>query len=340
LSLLLAADAFIDSGFSDSEFEENLIATIVSGHNLNQSYTHETHMIFMEEPDFIDGLFALYGLDTDHAGSVSELLQLKGPAYTIGAACASGNVAIRNGFNEIKYNEMNAAFIVAPVLDFSYVDLHAMALMDAVSYKSFNDAPERASRPYDQGREGFVPAHGGAVLILEELEHAKARGANIYAELLGVETNADGNHLPQPSSVGQTFLMNRLLTRSGVHYSEIDYISAHATSTQLGDITEIRSIKSVFKEHAKKLKINAPKSMLGHTCWSSAVVEAVAAILQANAGQLHPSINIDKLDSEIDLDICRGNKAVNFVPRTYINNSFGFGGLNSASLYKAYDEYH
>jgi 3-oxoacyl-(acyl-carrier-protein) synthase len=335
VSLQTAVEAFLDSGYIPHIKDGNNIATVVAGHNLNQKYTFENHDIFNDEPEFVDGLFALYGLDTHHVGSVTDILQLHGPAYTVGAACASGNVALRCAVDEIQMHDVDVAAVVAPVLDYSPLDLQGMAIMGAISYKSFNDSPEKASRPYDTRREGFVPSHGAAVLVLEELEHAKARGAKIYAEILGVESSSDGNHLPQPSQIGQARLMKRLLKTCNVKPEEIDYISAHATSTPLGDLTELRSIKDVFGEHCKKLKINAPKSMLGHTCWSAATVETVAAILQMNRGELHPSINIDNLDPEVDIDVCR-NKRTKHDINILLKNSFGFGGLNSISLIKKY----
>jgi 3-oxoacyl-(acyl-carrier-protein) synthase len=172
---------------------------------------------------------------------------------------------------------------------------------------------------------------------VESLAHARRRGARVHAEVLGVECNADGSHLPQPSEEGQSRLMARLLERCRLQPEEIDYVNAHATSTPLGDVTEIRSIKNVFGDHARRLKLNATKSMLGHTCWAAPVVETVAAVLQMNAGRLHPSINIDDLDPEVDLDVCRG-AAVPHEVRHLMKNSFGFGGINSVSILKRYDE--
>lgn len=335
MSLQTAVEAFKDAGYLEQIKDGNNIATIVAGHNLNQKYTFENHDIFNDEPDFVEAMFALYGLDTHHVGSVTDVLQLHGPAYTVGAACASGNVAMRCAVDEIQLHDVNVAAVVAPVLDYSPLDMQGMAILGAISFKSFNDTPEKASRPYDTQREGFVPSHGGAVLILEELNHAIARGAKIYAEILGVESSSDGCHLPQPSQIGQARLMKRLLNNCNIKPEEIDFISAHATSTPLGDITELRSIKEVFGNHAYKLKINAPKSMLGHTCWSAATVETIAAILQMNRGELHPSINIDNLDPEVDLDVCRNTKTKHEV-NILLKNSFGFGGLNCISLIKKY----
>ncbi|MHB8260442.1 MAG: beta-ketoacyl-[acyl-carrier-protein] synthase family protein [Bacteroidia bacterium] len=335
VSLQIAVEAFLDSGYINEIKDGNNIATVIAGHNLNQKYTFENHDVFNDEPEFVDGLFALYGLDTHHVGSVTDVLQLHGPAYTVGGACASGNVALRCAVDEIQLHDVSVAAVVAPMLDYSQLDMQGMAIMGAISYKSFNDTPEKASRPYDTKREGFIPSHGAAALILEDLDHALARGAKIYAEILGVESSSDGCHLPQPSQIGQARLMKRLLKNAGVKPEEVDYISAHATSTSLGDLTELRSIKDVFGAHCKTLKINAPKSMLGHTCWSAATVETVAAILQMNKGELHPSINIDELDPEVDIDVCRNEKKKHNV-NILLKNSFGFGGINSISLIKKY----
>jgi 3-oxoacyl-(acyl-carrier-protein) synthase len=174
-------------------------------------------------------------------------------------------------------------------------------------------------------------------MVLEPLSSAVKRGAKIYAEIVGVEANSDGSHLPQPSEEGQTRLIRRVLEKAQVKPEQIDYINAHATSTPLGDITEIRSIKSVFGDHAHKLKLNATKSILGHTCWSAAIVESIAAILQMNAEKLHPSINVDELDPEVDLEICRGQMVE--APVKYVmKNSFGFGGINCVSILKKFDK--
>jgi len=335
ISLLISVEAFLDSGYIKSIEDGNNIATIIAGHNLNQKYTFENHDVFNEEPEFVEGLFALNGLDTHHVGSVTDILQLHGPAYTVGGACASGNVALRCAVDEIQMHDVKVAAVVAPMLDFSPLDLQGMCIMGAITYKSFNEEPSRASRPYDKDREGFVPSHGSACLIVEDLEHALARGAKIYAEILGVESSSDGCHLPQPSRIGQARLMNRLLKNAGVKPEEVDYINVHATSTPLGDLTELRSIKDVFGEHCKTLKINAPKSLLGHTCWSAATVETVAAILQMNRNELHPSINIDNLDPEVDIDVCRGERKKHNID-IFLKNSFGFGGLNAISLIKKY----
>jgi 3-oxoacyl-[acyl-carrier-protein] synthase I len=337
LTILMALDAFLDSRLLDAGVDLTQVAAIVAGHNIGFNYQYQQRLQFDEEPDFIDPMYALHVLDTDHAGCISELLGLRGAIYTIGAACASGNVALRCAVDEIRRHDAEAAIVAGAVSDFSPIDLHAMALMGAIAYQSYNDAPHAASRPWDVRREGFVPAHGGGVIVLEPLSAAVKRGANIYAEIVAVEANSDGNHLPQPSEEGQTRLMRKALEKASLAPGQIDYINAHATSTPLGDVTEIRSIKNVFGAHARNLKLNATKSMLGHPCWSAAIVESIAAILQMNAGKLHPSINIDELDPEIDLEICRG-RVVHTPVKYLMKNSFGFGGINCVSILKKFDK--
>lgn len=332
LSMLLAVDGWLDAGLEAAALDPGRVAAIVAGHNIGFNYQYEQRKVFEDEPDFMDAMLALTGLDTDHAGSVSEVLNIRGPIYTIGAACSSANTALRCAVDEIRWHGMDAAMVVGAVLDFSPVELHAMALMGAITYQSFNDAPEQASRPFDVRREGFVPAHGGGVMVLERWEAAKRRGARIYAELVAVEANSDACHLPQPSEEGQSALIARLFEVSGLSPEDIDFVCAHATSTELGDLTEVRSLERSFGKHADKLKINAPKSMLGHTCWAAPVVESVAAVLQMNAGRLHPSINIDELDPRIGLDVCRG-RAVDHDVRYLLKNSFGFGGINCCAVF-------
>jgi 3-oxoacyl-(acyl-carrier-protein) synthase len=253
--------------------------------------------------------------------------------HSVGGACASGNLALRSALDEIRHHGAEVALVLGPILDLSPVELHSMALMRAVSCVTFNDEPHRASRPFDVRREGFVPAHGGGALVLESLERARARGASIRAEVLGVAASSEANHHTKPSSEGQARLITQLLEECRVAPEEVDYVNAHATSTTLGDVTEIRALKRVFGAHAQRLKINATKSLLGHTCWSSAIVEIIAVLLQMQSGRLHPSINVDELDSEIDLDVC-ANQAVAFQARTVLKNSFGFGGINCVSLFR------
>jgi 3-oxoacyl-(acyl-carrier-protein) synthase len=336
ITMLLAVDAARDARLFGAGFDPGRVATLVAGHNINENYAYENRTRFDEEPDWIDSLMSLSRLDTDHGGCVSEVLGAKGPLYTVGAACASGNIALRLAVDEIRHRGNDAAVVVAPVFDYNPVELQAMALMGAISFQSFNDQPERASRPWDERREGFVPAHGGGCLVLESLEHARRRGAPIRAEVLAVDASSDANHLPTPSAEGQIALVTKVLAQARLAPEQIDFVCAHATSTPLGDVAEARSIRAVFGPTAR-VKVNAPKSMLGHCCWSAPTVETIAAVLQLEAGRLHPSINIEDLSGEVDFDVCRDGARACEV-RYLVKNAFGFGGINSVCVLGRYEE--
>lgn len=336
LSILTSLDAWLDSGLEFAELGQPEHAVLVGGHNLNEGYLLRNCEAFQKEPDWIEARLALLDMDTDHAASVSEVLGCLGAQYTLGGACASANIALRNAADEIKFHGHDVAVVTGATLDFSPMGLHALALMGAITCDSFNEAPEAASRPYDVRREGFAPAHGTACLILERLSSAEARGARIYAELLGVVATSDANHLPNPSTEGQARTLKMLLERCQVAPEQVDFVSAHATSTPQGDISELNAISQAFGSHAQKLKINAPKSMLGHTCWSAPAVETVAALLQMKHGILHPSINIEELDPEVELDVC-ANTRVEADVRVLAKNAFGFGGTNCCALWAKLD---
>jgi 3-oxoacyl-(acyl-carrier-protein) synthase len=334
--MLLAIDAMLDAGLFGARYEPRSVATLVAGHNINEMYAFENRTRFEEEPEWIDSMLSLNRLDTDHGGCVSEVLGHKGPLYTVGAACASGNVALRLAVDEIRHRGQDVALVAAPVLEFNPMELHAMAIMGAIAYQAFNEAPAQASRPWDARREGFVPAHGGGCLVVESLAHARRRGAKIHAEVLAIDASSDGCHLPTPSADGQIALVRKVLAQAGLAPEQIDYVNAHATSTPLGDVAEAQSIKAVFGAKPR-LKVNAPKSMLGHCCWSAPTVETIAAVLQMNAGRLHPSINIETLDDEVTFDVCRDGPREHEV-RYLVKNSFGFGGINSVSVLGRFDE--
>jgi 3-oxoacyl-(acyl-carrier-protein) synthase len=337
LSLLVAADAWRDAGLGDTPSDATRAAVIIGGHNLGPGYDHRNTLQFLDEPDLIDGMYSLHSLDIDHAGCVSELLQARGPVYTVGGACASGNLALRAAVDEIRHHGQEVAVVVGPALDFSPLQVHALALMGAITFDKFDDEPEKASRPFDVRRDGFVPAHGAGALVLEDLDAARRRGASIYAEVLAVAAGANGDRLPRPYLDGQVRVMQAAIAESGLRPEQIDYVSAHATSTPAGDLVEAQAIHQVFGSHAARLKVNATKSILGHTCSAAPVVELVAAVLQMRAGVLHPSVNVDELDPEIDLDVCRDGPVTHSVEH-FVKNSFGFGGINCVSVVRRYDE--
>jgi len=338
LSVLMAARAWHQTGlFAEPPPVDGNTALVVGGHNIGQNYFYKSVRQFEDEPDYVDAQFGLAGLDTDHVAVASEVLGVRGPGYTVGGACASGALALRAACQEIRWGGAERAVVLAPVLDYSPLELHALAIMQAVSHTSFNDAPEQASRPFDRRREGFVPSHGGACLVLETADAACRRGALPLCEVLAVTARSDANRQPSPQEDGQMRAMSAALAEAGLRPEEIDFISAHATSTPIGDITEARSIRRVFGRHADRIKINAPKSMLGHSCWSAPLVELVAAIAQMRAGRLHPTINLDDPDPELDLDVCADGAVVHPV-RHLVKNAFGFGGINGVAVLKRWED--
>jgi 3-oxoacyl-(acyl-carrier-protein) synthase len=345
MSVLCTLSAWKDAGlFSGEAAEHNGAAdpfrtsVIVGGHNLNSNYIHENSKRFLQDVEYLDPLSGVEGIDPNVPAVITEILGLHGPSFTIGGACASGNLALREGFRDIMLGECDMAVIAGGLFDMSPGDIQASVIINAVVVKpEYQDRPELASRPFDADRAGFVYSHGAGTLMLEELGHALRRGARIHAEVLGVKANANANHLPAPAAGVQARLIRELLASTGTDPSEVDFASCHATGTPGGDLEEIRAIKEAFGPHAYKMKLNAAKSMLGHTCWASPIVETIAGLLQMKHGRLHPTINIDRLDPEVDLDVCAGGP-VDHTIHCMLKNSFGFGGINACSLIRRYEE--
>jgi 3-oxoacyl-(acyl-carrier-protein) synthase len=326
---MAALQAFVDAGLPDSAFNPERFGHILAGHNLNAAYIHENAVTVEDEPEYIDSLYAVVSLDTDVLSVASEILHLQGPSFTMGGACASGNLALLCGLDLLRSGRADKMLVTGGFAALDSVMLQAYALVDAISFRSFNEEPGRASRPWDVRREGFVPSEGAGAVILETAAGARARGARIYAELLGGGYASDASRLPKPNAGGQARAMRLALEDARVNPEDVNYINAHATSTVSGDSVEVEAIKAVFGEHAYRMPVNATKSMTGHCLTAAGVVELVATVLQMQHGFVHPTINLDEPESGLDLD---------FVPhesRSYrveiaVSNSFGFGGLNTA----------
>jgi 3-oxoacyl-(acyl-carrier-protein) synthase len=332
LGLLLAAEAVAEAGLTEEEAA--LCPVVVGGHNLSSGYGEAGFSRFSADPGSVEVGQELYGLDTTQAACVSELLGSHRPTYTVGGACASGNLALLAGLREIRHHDAPRVLVLGALAEPSAVSLHAFALLGALSIESFNDQPERASRPWDQRREGFVPAHGGGAIILESAALARRRGRMGHAELCSVAVCSDASHLTAPDEEGQARAITLALRRAGMAAEEVDYVGAHATSTPMGDLVELRAIRRALGAQADKIKINASKSMLGHSFSAAAIVEGIAGILQMKAGMLHGTRNIDQLDPAVDLDVCSRGPC-RWPVRSFLNNAFGFGGINAVSLFRA-----
>jgi len=267
------------------------------------------------------------------SGNVSILFGLQGPNTAIATACATGANAIGDGARFIQHDD--ADIIVAGGSEAALCHLGMASFMAARALSNRNDDPARASRPWDKQRDGFVMAEGAGVVILEEFEHAKKRGAKIYAELVGYGMSADAFHLTAPHENGQgaAMAMNRALKDAAVNPDVVNYINAHGTSTPLGDVAETRALKLSFGPHAKKLAISSTKSQLGHSLGASGGVEAVVTAMTIHRNLIPPTINLDEPDAECDLDYVP-HKARDLKVDYAMSNSFGFGGHNASLLLK------
>jgi len=267
---------------------------------------------------------------------VSRQFQCLGPNTTIVTACATGTQAIGEGAELIRRGSADlviAGGTEALIKDFAIGGFCAMRALPV----NYNDNPEKASRPFDAKREGFIFSEGAAVLVLESLEHASGRGASIYAEVAGQASSADAFHIaqPDPEARGPIRAMRWAIQDAGLQPKDVDYINAHGTSTPLNDAAETRGIKAVFGEHAYKLAVSSTKSMIGHSMGASGALEAMACVLAIKHGWLPPTINYEYPDPELDLDYVP-NVARRVDVKVTLSNSFGLGGQNACLVLKKY----
>jgi 3-oxoacyl-[acyl-carrier-protein] synthase II len=270
-------------------------------------------------------------------GHISIRHGLRGPNFTTVSACASSTNALIDAFNYIRLGKATIIISGGSEAACNEAGIGGFNAMHALSTR--NDDPKTASRPFDKDRDGFVLGEGSACIILEEYEHAKARGAKIYAEMVGGGLSADANHItaPHPEGLGARNVMLNALEDAGMNPSEIDYINVHGTSTPLGDIAETKAIVQVFGEHAYQLNISSTKSMTGHLLGAAGAIEAVASILAVKYDIVPPTINHFTNDPEIDTRLnLTFNTAQKRTVRAALSNTFGFGGHNASVIFKKY----
>ena len=273
------------------------------------------------------------------SGHISIQYGFRGPNYTTTSACASSSSALADAFNLIRLGKANAIVAGGAEAAIWASGVGGFNAMKALSTR--NEEPEKASRPFSASRDGFVMGEGAGILILEELEHAKARGAKIYAEMVGAGMSADAYHITatHPEGLGAKLVMERALKDAGLKPEDIDYINVHGTSTHVGDISEAKAIKEVFGEAAYKLNISSTKSMTGHLLGAAGAVEAMISVLAVKNDIVPPTINHaeDDQDPEIDYNLnFTFNKAQERPVRAALSNTFGFGGHNASVIFKKY----
>ena len=270
------------------------------------------------------------------SGLVSIEHGLQGPNYATVSACATSAHSLGEAWRMIRDGDADAFLAGGSEAAVTPLGIAGFGAMRALSTR--NDEPERASRPWDKGRDGFIMGEGAGVLVLEELEHARARGARIYVELAGYGLTADAYHMsaPLPNHEQAQRSMRMALTKAGLNVEDVDYINAHGTSTPIGDVAEVRAVKATFGEHAKRLRVSSTKSMIGHLLGAAGAVETIVCALAIRDGLVPPTINLEDPDPECDLDfvplVAREGKV-----RVALNNSFGFGGHNASLVVRAFE---
>src|SRR6476659_6108699 len=329
LAMAAAKMAMTDSAIEMANENPNRFGVLVSSgigglKTLEDQYT----ILLSKGPKRVSAFTIPMLISNMASGLISMEFGMRGPNMCIVTACATSNNAIGESWRMIKFGDTDVFLAGGAEASIVSIGVAGFASMKALSTR--NDEPERASRPFDRDRDGFVMGEGSGVLMVEELEHAKARGAKIYCELTGYGLSADAHHMtaPPPDGEGAVRAMKMALDHAGVTPEQVDYVNAHATSTGLGDVCETRAIKAVFGDYAYKVAISATKSMTGHLLGGAGAVETAACALAIRDGVIPPTINLENPDPECDLDYT-ANTAKQKKVRVAVNNSFGFGGHNA-----------
>ncbi len=327
-------EAIKDSGLLESKYDPYRVGVIIGTGIGGLRDIEEQQKVLMEKgPRRVSPFFIPYGISNMASGLVAIRFGFKGPNYCVVSACATGNHAIGDAMRLIQKGDIDVAVAGGCESAITPLGIAGFAVMRALSTR--NHEPQKASRPFDADRDGFVMGEGAGVLVLEEYEHAKARGAKIYAELVGYGATDDAYHITAPCADGEGayMCMKLALEDAGIRPEDVDYINAHGTSTPLNDKSETLAIKRLFGEHAYRLKISSNKSMIGHLLGAAGAVEAVATVKTIETGIIPPTINLENPDPECDLDYVP-NKAIESPVRYALSNSFGFGGTNACLVFK------
>ena len=331
-----AGQAITDAGLNMEQEDPYMVGCSVgSGIGSLQAMEREYDRLKEKGPGRVGPMLVPLMISNMAAGNVSIAYGLKGKSLNVVTACATGTHSIGEAYRTIQYGD--ADVMVAGGTESSITPI-GIAGFSALTALSFSEDPERASIPFDKDRNGFVMGEGSAIVVLEELEHAKRRGAKIYAELIGYGCSSDAYHITSPAEDGSgaaTAMLNALKD-GGVEPGELTYINAHGTSTHHNDLFETRAIKLAFGKHAYDLKINSTKSMVGHLLGAAGAVEFVTCVKEMQEGFIHRTVGLRETEEELDLDYCRESHEEE-VPYA-LSNSLGFGGHNASLLLKKYTE--
>ena len=343
-AIVAAKEAVTDSGLDVEREDLNKIG-VIFGVGIGGMHTFEeetgNYALHKDQGPKYNPFFIPKMIADICAGQISIMYGFHGPNYVTSSACASSTNALADALNLIRLGKANVIVAGGAEAAIFPCGIGGFNAMHAISTR--NDDPQTASRPFSASRDGFVMGEGAGCLILEELEHAKARGAKIYAEVAGAGMSADAHHLTasHPEGLGAKLVMMNALEDAGMQPEDIDYINVHGTSTPVGDISEVKAIKALFGEHAYKLNISSTKSMTGHLLGAAGAVEALASVLAVKNDVVPPTINHaeDDNDEEIDYNLnFTFNKAQKRTVNAALSNTFGFGGHNACIIVKKYAE--
>lgn len=338
-ALAASEEAIKDSALNlEAENKERIGVVFGSGIGGFKTFQNQAQNLFEAKgPHRISPFFIPMMIPDIAAGRISIKYGLKGPNYATVSACATASHAIGDSLMLIQRGMVDVMVCGGSEAGICEMGIGGFNALKALSTR--NDAPEKASRPFEKDRDGFVMGEGGGVLVLEELEHAKARGAKIYAELAGMGFTGDAHHItePAPGGEGAQRSMKMALADAGLSPTDIDYVNAHGTSTYYNDKYETNAIKTVFGDHASKLAVNSTKSMIGHLLGAAGVVGAIATIMSVVTDEIHPTINYVTPDPECDLYYVP-NTSIKKTVNAAVCNAFGFGGHNATLAFKKFSE--
>lgn len=340
---IAAAKQAVEDSQMDLEKENLDRIGVIYGVGIGGIHTFEEELSYYEKnkekgPKF-SPFFIPKMISDISVGHISIMFGLRGPNFVTTSACASSTNALIDAFNYIRLGKADAMLAGGAEAAISVGGVGGFSSMKAISTR--NDDPQTASRPFSKSRDGFVLGEGGACLVLEEYEHAVARGAHIYAEMVGAGLSADAYHMtaPHPEGLGAKLVMTNALEDAGMKPEDLDYLNVHGTSTPLGDIAELKAVKELFGEHAYKLNISSSKSMTGHLLGAAGAVEALITVLSVKNDIVPPTINFHEGDEDPEIDYKLNltlNKAEKRTVRAALSNTFGFGGHNASVIFKKY----
>jgi len=329
-----AVTAVQAAGLTETNFDKTRAGMILgSGIGGMEVFTQNAQAMAARGPGRVSPFFIPQSIANMASGMVAINLGWMGPNFSTLSACATANHAFMCAADQIRLGRADVMLAGGAEESVCEAALAGFANMKALSRR--NDAPEKASRPFDKDRDGFVLGEGAGALVLESLEHAQARGAKIYGKILGYGMSCDAHHISAPleSGEGVALAIKNALKESGLTTADVPIVNCHATSTPLGDVAEVKAVKKAFGADAHKIKLMATKSMTGHLLGAASALEAVATIMCLYNGRLHPSINVENQEPEIDLDVIP-NLAVNTNATRAMSNSFGFGGHNTCVIFE------